>query len=185
MVYRNLSIIYYQLDKYIDAFKMNEIARKTVLEYLSPNDNQLISLYNDFGELYFINYDYDTALDKYKEALEIDLKILSVDDKELISVYENLYQLYSNNLIRISTDYLSERKCFTSLTHNTIRTIFNKMNNYENACHVELRMSSPNLEYIKMYKNNISRMKNKVSCFTKENFMQLIYAMYEHLFNDG
>jgi tetratricopeptide (TPR) repeat protein len=38
MTYQNLSIMYYKLKKFDDAFKMNEMARKTIIEYLSPNN---------------------------------------------------------------------------------------------------------------------------------------------------
>ncbi|CAF3468385.1 unnamed protein product, partial [Rotaria sp. Silwood2] len=80
--------------KYMDAFKMNELACETLLGYLTLNDIQLISFYNDLGELSFINHDNDNTLANYEKALEIRLKTLSVNHKELRYVYENLDQIY-------------------------------------------------------------------------------------------
>jgi tetratricopeptide (TPR) repeat protein len=192
MNYRNLSVIYYKLNKYADAFKMSEMARKTLIEKIPHNDNQLISLHNDLGEMYYLNHEYDTALNNYKEALRIGLKILPVDNEELISVYKNIDQLYFTSKITISTDYSLEMNCFTPLTYSTIGAIFNEMNDYErallyyeNAYHTELKMSSPNLEHIETYKTNMNAMKNKTSYFSREKFIQLMYTIYEYLFNSG
>jgi hypothetical protein len=82
--------------------------------------------------------------------------------------------LHNGGVYRISADYLPRNKRFKSLIYNRIGTIFNKIDNYENAYHTELRILSPNFVYIKTYKNNISRTKNKVSYFIREQFMQLI-----------
>ncbi|CAF4698401.1 unnamed protein product [Rotaria sp. Silwood2] len=142
--------------------------------------------------MYYINHKYDIALDNYKQALRIGLKILPADNDELIFVYKNIDQIYFMSKITNSTDHLLETNCFTSLTYSTIADIFNEMNNYgkalvyyQNAYHTEMRMTPPNLEHIKAYKNNMNTMKNKTSYFSRKKIIQLMYTIYEYLFNAG
>ncbi len=86
--------------------------------------------------------------------------------------------LHNGGVYRISADYLPRNKRFTSLIYYRIGTIFNKIDNYEtaliyyeNAYHTELRILSLNFVYIKTYKYNISRTKNKVSLALQDRFL--------------
>jgi tetratricopeptide (TPR) repeat protein len=188
--YRNLSIMYYKLSNYTDALKMNEMALKTASDYLSIDDEQFITLYNDLGAMYDTNKDYDNALKSYEKALEIGLRILPIDSIELVELYEHLDQIYynKNNLI----DIVPPTNDRTSLTHNAIGNIYNKMTNYEkalvfyeNAYQTELKMLSPNYSYIEIYRNNIKQTKKKLSKFTVEKFLEFLSISCEVLFNSG
>jgi len=86
--------------------------------------------------------------------------------------------LHNGGVYRISADNLPRNKRFTSLIYHRIGTIFNKIDNYEtaliyyeNAYHTELRILSLNFVYIKTYKYNISRTKNKVSLALQDRFL--------------
>lgn len=153
-IYKQLGFIYSKLYIYDQAILYYNLALAT-----ESNEYDIIAnIYNELGKIFYIQNRISEALEKFREALNIQLENLSPDDISLNNTYNLLAMIYEEmndyetalicyrNQLHIHEQATLTKQTELALIHFKIASCLENLNRYDQAFdHIQksIDMSSP------------------------------------------
>ncbi|UJR12347.1 hypothetical protein I4U23_016524 [Adineta vaga] len=168
IIYNDLGLLYYQLEKYTEAILFYQMALD--LQRESKNSLDLITIYYNMGQVYKDLNKYSDALQCYENILEIHQQSIPLNYSKLLNTHETIANIhidmenYSEALkvfekqLKIQKDYFPEYYISIALIQNNIIQIYDKteqhsiaLNYFDNAlqyCQIEFQnLNKDNIHY--------------------------------------